>query len=307
MPQRMRIGLNGGANWTRLEDILEQARGAARDGFPSYWLSQGTGPDVLTAFALIGRELPEIELGASVIPTYPRHPMVLASQALTTQAAIGGRLILGIGPSHRVIVEEGWGYSFDHPFSHTREYVAALKPLLAGETVEQAGRFVTARGMATVEAPAPKLILGALGPKMLELAGREMDGIVTWMVGPKTLRAHSVPGVSNAAERAGRPAPRIIAGIMACVTSTPDEARAAARKKLEFYRNLPSYRRMLDREGVAEPWDLLVAGNEDEVQSRIEEFEAAGATDARVAEFCPDPESKRRTRALLVSMIRERA
>lgn len=303
----MRIGLNGGATATRLEDILQQARGAARDGFPSYWLSQGTGPDILTAHAVIGREIPSLELGASVVPTYPRHPMMLAAQALTVQAAIGGRLVLGIGPSHRAIVEDGWGYSYERAFEHTREYVNVLRRLLAGETVDYRGQRITARGSITVEAPAPQLILGGLGPRMVELAGSEADGLVTWMVGAKTLASFTVPGVRAAAERAGRSSPRIVAGIMACVSDDPASVHAFAKKKFAFYVNLPSYRRMLDREGVEHPADLVVCGDENHVRAGIEAFETAGATDARVAEVCPDPESAGRTRRLLVSMLRARS
>jgi len=203
----MRIGVNGGGGINRLEDALEQAHAAQRDGFASYWLSQISGIDALTALAVIGREVPEIELGTAIVPTYPRHPSILAAQALTVQAAIGGRLVLGIGPSHKMLVEGMLGYSYDRPYTHTREYNEVLSTLLRGEPVNLQGEQITARGAVGVEAEPPPVLIAGLGPRMLALAGSEADGTVTWMCGIKTVREHIVPRVRAAAEAAGRPAP----------------------------------------------------------------------------------------------------
>lgn len=131
----IRIGIDGGGGIHRLEDAIGQARGAQRDGFASYWLPQIAGIDALTALAVIGREVPVIELGTAVVPTHPRHPLALAIQARTVQAATSGRLVLGIGPSHKPVVEGMLGARFDRPYSHTREYNtrAALAPAGRGD------------------------------------------------------------------------------------------------------------------------------------------------------------------------------
>ncbi len=295
----MRIGLNGGGGINRLEEALEHARAAQRDGFPSYWLSQITGIDALTALAVIGSQVPDIELGTAVVPTYPRHPLALAVQALTVQAATGGRLVLGIGPSHKMLIEGMLGYSFDRPYSHTREYNQALSTLLRGEPTDFQGEQITARGKVGVEAQPPPVLIAGLGPRMLALAGSDADGTVTWMCGLKTVAQHIVPRVRAAAEAAGRPAPRIVVGLPVCVTDEPARARRQAAEKLALYGGLPSYRAMLDREGAKGPEDIAVIGNEGKVRGSLEELSASGATDLRATELCSTEEEAQRTRALL--------
>ncbi|MCZ7537564.1 MAG: LLM class F420-dependent oxidoreductase [Acidimicrobiia bacterium] len=295
----MRIGINGGGGIHRLEEAVEQARGAQRDGFASYWLSQIAGIDALTALAVIGREVPEIELGTAVVPTYPRHPLVLAIQALTVQAAIGGRLVLGIGPSHKLLVEGMLGYRFDRPYSHTREYHAALRSLLRGESTDFQGDQITARGKVDVVASPPPVLVAGLGPRMLDLAGSEAEGTVTWMCGIKTVAQHIAPRIRAAADGAGRPAPRIVVGLPVCVTDDPARARQLAAGKLALYGGLPSYRAMLDIEGVDGPEEIAVIGDEEQVRDSLRELAAAGATDLRATELCPTDEDAERTRALL--------
>jgi F420-dependent oxidoreductase-like protein len=296
----MLIGLNGGGHARSLAAIRTQAREAARDGFASYWLSQISGPDALTALAVIGSETPGIALGVSIVPIFGRHPIALAIQALTAQAASGGRLVLGIGVSHQVAVEGAMGLSYARSFTYAREYVAALRPLLRGDAVSVAGEQVTARAQLAIDdAIPPPVILAALGARMLDLAGREADGCTTWMVGPKTLRDHIIPSVTRAAEAAKRSRPRVVVGLPVCVTGDRDAARAFARQQLGVYGTLPAYRALLDREGVGGPEDLVIAGNEDEVGSRIIALSAGGATDFRATELCPSPDDAARTRALL--------
>lgn len=295
----MKIGINGGGSIHELDDALEQARSAQRDGFSSYWLSQIAGIDALTALAVIGREVPDIELGTAVVPTYPRHPLALAIQALTVQAATGGRLVLGIGPSHKLLIEGMLGHSFDRPYQHTREYNTALRSLLSAKPTSFQGEQITARGKVDVVAPAPPVLIAGLGPKMLDLAGSAADGTVTWMCGLKTVREHIVPLVRAAAEATGRPPPRIVVGLPVCVTDDSVSARKLAAEKLAIYGGLPSYRNMLDREGVQGPEDIVLIGNENQVRESLGELASAGATDLRATELCPTEDEHHRTRSVL--------
>src|SRR3954453_16777035 len=127
----MRIGiLSGLTSEGTLEQIVDEARVAEADGFSSFFVSQIFGHDALTVLAIVGREVPGIELGTGVVPTYPRHPMMLAQQALTVQAGAGGRLTVGTGLSHQMVIENMFGLSFERPVRHMREYLSALMPLL---------------------------------------------------------------------------------------------------------------------------------------------------------------------------------
>jgi len=302
----MRIGWNGGGHHASLESIRDEARRAASDGFASFWLSQITGPDALTALAAVAGDAPGIELGTSIVPVYGRHPLTLAAQALTTQAATGGRLVLGIGASHQVFVEGMFGESYARSFTRTRETLLALRGLLAGEAVSLEGSQVVARGRLSIEAPPCPILVAALGEKMLELTGREADGVTLWMVGPKTVADYVAPRLRDAAARAGRPSPRILAGVPVCVTGSPDRARAFAAEQLQIYGALPAYRATLTREGLEGPEGLLATGTENEVRARIEAYLSAGATDLRVRGLCPTPEDAERTRAFLRDLCREK-
>ncbi len=258
-----------------------------------------------TILAIIGREVPGIELGTSVVPTYPRHPMVLAGQALTTNAASGGRLVLGIGLSHQVVIEGMWGYSFDKPARHMREYLSALLPLLRGEAISYQGETLTARGGISIAGSSPMpVVLAALAPRMLELAGAVADGTLTWCTGPATLESHVIPSINAAAEKAGRATPRVIAGIPVCVTDDKEAARDRIAKSLAIYPTLPSYKAMLDKEGVENPADIGLLGSEDEVLSGIEHFAKIGVTDFAAAEAAATPEERERTRAALVAALK---
>jgi F420-dependent oxidoreductase-like protein len=298
----MRIGLLvGGGPKTTLDDVVGQIRSAADDGFSSAWLSQIFGWDALTVLAVAGREVPGIQLGTAVIPTYPRHPMVLAAQALATSAATGGRLVLGIGLSHQIVIEGILGYSFEKPARHMREYLSVLLPLLHGERVQFEGETLTFRGMGPLEAAGatpPPVLLAALAPRMLELAGSRADGTVTWMTGPATIADHIGPSIRKAAEAAGKPAPRIAVGLPVSVTADADAARRAANKTFAVYGQLPSYRAMLDKEGAAEPGDVAIVGDDDAVRAGIQRVFDAGGTDFSAAVFGSGEEVER-TRALL--------
>ena len=284
-----------------VDGLVAAARSAADDGFGSYWTSQIFSVDALTGIAVAAKEVEGIRFGTGVVPIQPRHPMMLAGQALTVSQVSGGRLDLGIGLSHQMVVEGMWGLPFDKPVRQMREYLEALGPLLAGEDPQYGGETVTARGGLDVPADPPPVLVAALGPQMLKVTGRLADGTVTWMTGPKTLTDLTVPTIQAAAEGAGRPAPRVVVALPVCVTD--DEAGARERAAAEFavYGMLPSYRAMLDREGMEGPADLAFVGSADAVASRIAEVDTAGATTLVAAEFGHDDE-KAATRELLKTL-----
>jgi F420-dependent oxidoreductase-like protein len=301
----MQIGLVFGelVGSTALDSMLEQVQSAREAGFATAWTVQVFGWDALTALALVGREVPDIELGTAVVPTYPRHPIMLASQALSVQAATGNRLTLGIGLSHQIVIEGMFGYSFDKPARHMREYLSALIPLLRGESVSYQGE--TLKANATVSIPGalpPPVLVAALGPVMLKTAGELADGTVTWMTGPATLASYVVPTITKAASAAGRPDPRVVAGLAVCVTDNPDAARAQAATQLAIYGQLPSYRAMLDREGAAGPADVAMVGDEVTISKEVERLVSAGVTELLAAPFGSAAE-QRRTIDLLARLL----
>src|SRR5712691_8350222 len=277
-----------------VDELIEQVEHHARHRFDKAVFAQLSGVDVLTIIALAGRVVPDIELETAVVPIYPRHPVALAQQALTTQAAIDGRLTLGIGVSHRPVVENVWGLSFERPVEYMREYLAILQPLLHGQSVAFAGRrFKSQIQLAVPEIAPPSVVLAALGERMLRLACEQTDGTATWMVGPKTLASHVTPIITEAARNAGRPAPRIIVGLPICITNDVEAARARAARAFERYGQLPSYKAMLDREGAANPADVAVVGSEADVERQLAEIERAGGTELDANVFGSAEEQQR--------------
>lgn len=302
----MRIGISmtEGGGPDALERLTDEARRAADDGFASAWLSHIFGLDALTALAVAGSRVPGIELGTSVVPTYPRHPAALAQQARTTALALGGqRLTLGVGLSHKIVIEDMFGYDFSRPVRHMKEYLSVLSPLLDGRAAAFSGETVKAQISLSVpnEGRVP-LVIAALGPKMLKVAAEQSDGTILWMTGPKTVREHIVPTIRAAAEAAGRPDPRVVCILPVGVTDDVEAARARADEVFAVYGHLPSYRAMMDREGVAGPSGLSVIGDEDTVTAAIEDLKDAGVTDFVAGVFLSGKD-KERTRALLKSLL----
>ena len=301
----MRYGLLIDTGGT-IAELTDRVRQVADAGVPAVGMSQIFGYDTLTALAVVGSQVPDVELTTAVIPTYPRHPFMLAAQALTVQAATGGRLTLGIGLSHKAVVENMWGISFDQPVRHMREYLQVLMPLLRGEGADVDGETLRVHAFPLdVKAPTPDVLVAALGPKMLELTGEVADGTMTWMTGPRTIETLTVPGITAAAERAGRPAPRVSVGLPVSVTADVEGARAAADTTFAIYGTLPSYRAMLDEEGVAGPGGVAVVGDEESVATQLRHFADIGATDFLVAPF-GDDEARRRTAALVADLAADR-
>ncbi len=301
----MRIGIFGGdvAGRGHIDEMAAHAAQVRADGFASYWVPQIFGVDALTAIAVIGREVPDIELGTAVIPTYPRHPMMLAAQALTVQQITGSRLALGIGLSHQFVIEAMFGMSFAKPVGHMKDYLAILGPLLHGEAVNHTGTHLSTHGgVAVPDAAVPPVLVAALGTQMLRLSARHAEGTITWMTGPATLAEHTVPTITSAAKEAGRSAPRIVAALPVCVTDDPDRARGVAAKAFSIYGELPSYRAMLDREGAAGPADVAIVGTTDVVTDGIAKVREAGVTEFVAVEFGAERE-QHATRDLLTSLL----
>lgn len=286
-----------------IDTIVANAHAARSDGFAHFWLPQIFSVEALSVLAIIGREVPDIGLGTAVVPTFPRHPLTMAAEALTAQAASKGRLTLGIGLSHRVVVENMMGLSFAQPARHMEDYLNVLLPLVKANAVSVANDRYTVNAGLTVDgaSPVPVLVAG-LGPRMLALAGGLADGTVTWMTGPRTLAEHIVPSVRSAAKEQGRPDPQVVAALPVAVTDDPAAARERAANVFAVYRDLPSYRAMLDREGVDGPADVAIVGTAAEVGAQIRALADAGVTDFVAVEFSGGAE-RAATREVLKGLL----
>ncbi len=296
---------SGGTN--EVEGQVQAVVDAERDGFDGIWFGQIFGADALTVLALAGQRTSRIELGTSIVPTYPRHPHMLAQQALTVQAASGGRFNLGIGPSHAPVVEGMWGMSYEKPAVHMREYLSVLLPLVREGRVSFSGEVF--RVSASVSVPTPKplpVLISALAPVMLRLAGEMADGTITWMAGPRTIESHIAPRIMRAAEGAGRQRPRIVVGLPVAVTDDVAGAREKAARSFAVYGTLPNYQRVLAKEGAGGPADVAIVGNEAEVETQLRGLAAAGATDFLAGEFPVGDDARTslaRTRACLKELV----
>jgi F420-dependent oxidoreductase-like protein len=278
-------------------------------GFHAVWMPNvsSRGFDALGLLALAGARTRRVELGSFVVPTFTRHPIVMAQQALTAQAAAGGRLALGIGLSHRVSMEGQLGFDFSKPVRHMKEYLQCLTALFAGGTVDFAGEEFQIGGFTLTGPPGvtpPPVVVAALGPQMLRLAGRRSAGTAIWVGGPAYV-AEAARAISAAAREAGRAAPRVIASVPVCVTDRPDAVRAATATFFARYGQLPSYRAILDRSGARGAEDVALIGDEAAVRAGLEAFAAAGTTDFSAAVFTPPGEDDGRTVRLLAAVAGE--
>jgi F420-dependent oxidoreductase-like protein len=275
----MRYGTMLGADGTTtLEDLIETTRKVEAAGLDNVWLANIFSYDAISTLAILGRETSRIGLGTAVTPTYPRHPTAIAQQALTTAALTNNRFTLGIGLSHKVVIEDMLGMSYDKPAKHMREYLSVLMPLARGESCNFEGEEYRVRGLALDipgATPMP-VVVAALGPRMLKIAGELADGTNTWMVGPNTMANHIVPGL-------GRGDATVVGGVPIVLTTNVEQAREHIAKSLVIYGQLPSYRAMLDREGVDGPADIAIVGDENTLRGEIKRFEDAGVTDFNAA------------------------
>lgn len=302
-PLGVPLGWAAGTSINSIEELRAEARYAIDAGFDALWVSQIFGVDPVVALAAVASEVePLAEVGTSVVPIYGRHPLALAAMARTAQSALGGRFTLGIGPSHALVVEGFYGESYDRPFTHTAEFVEALDPLLRGEPCDVNGDEVTSKGWLTIESEPVPILLAALGPRMLDLAGRRCAGTSLGPgMSPSVIAEHVVPRIRAAADEAGRPEPRIKALVTVAVTSDPGALIADQRESSALYADLPAYRRVLDLAGLESPADVLIAGSIDEVVAGMAEYVAAGATELRVGVAAPVAEQ---TKAALMEWLR---
>src|SRR4051794_3122724 len=298
----MRIGLPGGGS--SVDRIVQQAVDAEADGFTSLWFASAVFGDPLVPMAIAGKATTRIELGTSVLQTYTCHPVLQANRAAATASAMERPgFTLGIGPSHQVVIEDVLGLSYEGVGAHTEEYVDVVAPLLRGEGVAHSGRHFRVN-IPTVRAPLQpvELMVSALAPRLLRVAGESTAGTILWMGNARSIEVHVAPRINAAAAAAGRPAPRIVAGLPVAVHDDVDEAREQAAKDFANYGVLPNYRRILDIGGAAGPADAAIIGDEASVAAQIQSLFDAGATDVWAAPFPVGEDrsaSRQRTRALL--------
>ena len=302
-PLGVPLGWAAGTDINSIDELRVEARYAANAGFDALWVSQIFGVDPIVALAAVASDVePLAEVGTSVVPIYGRHPLALAAMVRTAQSALEGRFTLGIGPSHAMVVENCYGASYQRPFTHTAEFVAVLAPLLRGKPCEVDGEEVTARGWLSIDSEPVPILLAALGPRMLDLAGRRCTGTSLGPgMSPSVIAEHIAPRICAAAERAGRPQPRIKAFVTVALTDDPDAIVAEQRESSALYAELPAYRRVLDLAGLKSPADVVIAGSMDDIVAGMAAYVAAGATELRIGAVTTVAEQ---TKAALMEWLR---
>ncbi|HVM08097.1 MAG TPA: TIGR03564 family F420-dependent LLM class oxidoreductase [Acidimicrobiales bacterium] len=300
----LRIGLSGGA--ANVDRMVDQVVEAEADGFTSMWYAGAIGTDPLVLLPVLGRATSTIELGTSIVQTYPRHPVLMAQQASAVAMAVGGgRFTLGIGVSHRPAIEMTYGLDYDRNAEHLREYLEVLGPMLTEGKVAFEGGEYTARAELRMRPDAPvPVVVAALASKALRSAGSLADGTITWMANRRAIESHVAPKINAAASEAGRPAPRVIVGLPVAVTDDVDAGRQAAAEQFAGYGMLPNYQRILARGGISSPADAAIVGNEAAVAAELEALAAAGATDIWAAIF-PVGDDRRASRDRTKNLLRD--
>jgi len=303
----MRIGLMiAVGESTPLDAAVERFAEAERAGFSSAWLANIFGYDALTVLALAGCATERIELGTAVVPTYPRHPHALAQQAATVNVAVGGRLALGLGRSHEVVIESMFGLRYERAITHMREYVTIVRDLTREGACTFDGRMYRVHAPLQIPGGRPfPILIGALMPKMLRVCGELCDGTLTWMCGPRYIETTVVPVLRESAQAAGRPMPRVVCSLPVCVTDHRERAYERAAREFERYGMLPVYRACLDAEGVEGPADVALIGSEEDVRAGLLRLREAGATDFYAAAFGDGVDSRasqERTQAFLAEL-----
>jgi len=310
------VGPQRGRYREKVARMLEDAVSAEKMGFVSLWVPQVPDDfDALTAIALIGQATERVEIGTAVLPIQSRHPIAMAQQVLSTQAVCEGRLTIGLGPSHHWIVEDMLGLSYDRPAHQVRAYLEVLSVALAGpgpvDVENDLWRVHNPLDITDIT-PTP-ILLAALAPVMLTLAGGSADGTILWLADERAIGEHVVPRLTKAAADAGRPAPRVVAGVPValCRAEEVEPARERANQLLGHAEYSPNYQRLLNHGDATDVGDLLAAGDEEAVIARLASFRDAGVTDLSVRTLPLGStreerlESKRRTEAFLASLCPE--
>jgi F420-dependent oxidoreductase-like protein len=307
------VGPERGRYGTKIERMLADARWAEDAGLSSLWVPQIPDDfDALTAATLIGAGTTRIEIGTAVVPVQPRHPIALAQQVLSTQAVCQGRLSLGLGVSHHWVIDEMLGLPYEHPAATMRAYLDVLDQALAGPgTVDVENELFRVHNPLDITDIAPtSVMIAALGPVMLRLAGERTDGTILWLADERAIGAHVAPTITAAAEQAGRRPPRIVAGVPVCLCRD-DEVEVAvdrANRVLSEAEVSPNYQKLLDHGDARSVGDILAAGSESSIEKRLRSFADAGTTDVsvRVVPIGATREEKldssRRTREYLASL-----
>lgn len=281
------VGPERGRYATKVASLVDAAREAEAAGFASAWIPQIPDEfDAMTAAALIGASTASIEVGTAVVVPQTRHPVALVQQALSTQLACTGRFTLGLGPSHHWIIEEMLGLSYSQPAAQISGYLDVLDQAFAGRGVVEVhnDRFQIRNPIDVTDAPETPVLLAALGPVMLRMAGERADGTILWLADERAIGNFIAPRITAAAAAANRPAPRIVAGVPVCLcaASEVDTARSRADRLLAEAEISPNYQRLLDRGDAANVSDILAAGDEPAVLARLRSFADAGVTDLSV-------------------------
>ncbi|MBX7433908.1 TIGR03564 family F420-dependent LLM class oxidoreductase [Mycobacterium sp. Y57] len=307
----MRIGLTGGGS--SVDKIVQQAQQAEADGFSALWYASAVAGDPLVAMAIAGRATARIELGTAVLQTYPCHPLLQANRVVAAANAMGRPgLVLGLGPSHEPVVRGVLGMSYDHPARNTEEYLSIVSGLLRGEQVDFDGAYWSTHSggrTVTAEHPVP-VLLSALSPRMLSIAGRLADGVVLWMASATAIADRIAPALRSAAG-SDRPPPRIVAGLPVAVHDDVTAARESVAATSSSYAGMANYRRIIQAGGGVDPADIAIVGNETSVHRQLTGLLEAGATEvwaqpvAVGVDRAERVDSIRRTRTLLSELARE--
>ncbi|OLF10696.1 LLM class F420-dependent oxidoreductase [Actinophytocola xinjiangensis] len=300
----MRIGvvIPAGAG-NAVDSAVAFGHEAAKAGIGSAWFPQRFDVDSVAVAGLVGRAVPGLAVGSSVVPVYGRHPIPLAGLAQTTQAATGGRYTLGLGLGASAFVEPVFGERHDRPVRRLREFLIALRSLVDTGTVDFAGETLVARTPmpASVAGGSPlPVVVAAMGPQALRVTGELADGTVPFLAGPRAIGEHIAPAIIRAAERAGRPAPRIVAAVPGLVTADVAAAREVAARQTAFYDGVRSYQRSIALSGAEKAADLVVLGDEQVLADEIRRYLDAGATEVVLTQTdLTTDEDRRRTWRLL--------
>ena len=294
-------GMAGGTTLASVEESFEAAALAERTGFDSFWISHAAGIDSVATLACIGHGFPGLgEVGTSVVPLYGRHPVAFAQLVRTAQNALDGRLTLGIGTGNSNYAEGKLGLSFDKPYTYAREFINGLEPLLNGKPVDTTGSLVSAHAELGIEAAPTPILLAALGPRMLRLAGSRLEGTTLGQCGPRTIATYILPHLRKGAEEVSRETPpRVLALVRICVTDDIAPAKELARVISAHYQAIPSYAEATKHEGLDDPSDLHLIGKWQQVLDGLAAYAEAGATDLRVQVVAPDDKSREATYAAL--------